>query len=71
VYTTVVDWDKHVSKFTARYRTLKIKKMWEAEKHHKEKVEIQALKATVKRLEKKPTNGAAAKTGGGGTDTCK
>jgi hypothetical protein len=42
---TVKDWDKHVSEFKARYRTLKIKKMWEAEKHHKEKIEIQALKS--------------------------
>jgi hypothetical protein len=71
---TVKDWDKHVSEFKARYRTLKIKKMWEAEKHHKEKIEIQALKATVKRLEKKSTDGGAAKAGSGGsggTDTRK
>ena len=61
----VKDWDKHVSEFKARYRTLKTKKMWEAEKHHKEKVEIQALKATVKRLEKKSSDGVAAKSGGG------
>ena len=68
---TVDDWDKHVSEFKARYRTLKIKKMWEAEKHHKEKVEIQALKATVKRLEKKSTDVATAKTGGGSKDVRK
>ena len=66
----VRNWDKHVAEFKSRYRTLKIKKMWEAEKHHKEKSEIQALKATVKRLEKTSTIAAAPKTGGG-TDTRK
>ena len=62
---TVRNWDTHVAEFKSRYRTLKTKKMWEAEKHHKEKSEIQALKATVKRLEKTSTNSSAAKTGGG------
>ena len=66
----VADWQSQISMFKARYRTLKTKKMWEAEKHHKEKVETQALKATVKRLEQKlgDSKGGANKSGKGGTD---
>ncbi|WP_317204331.1 hypothetical protein, partial [Janthinobacterium sp.] len=65
---SVANWATHLSELKARYRTLKTKKMWEAEKHHKEKVETQALKATVKRLEKRfgdSKDGEKSKTGGG------
>ena len=56
------NWDARVADFKAQYRNLKTRKLWEADKYHKEKAEAQALKATVAHLQQQL---AGTKTSGG------
>jgi hypothetical protein len=49
---SVDDWETEISKLKSTYRALITRQQWEAKKHHKEKVEVQALQATIKTLQK-------------------
>jgi hypothetical protein len=71
---TVDDWEQGVSELKSTYRSLVTRKCWEAAKHHKEKVEAQAMQAQIKTLQKtvsdfsKPKEKTAG-SGGSGVDT--
>jgi hypothetical protein len=68
---SVDDWEAAVSELKASYRALITRKGWEAEKHHKEKAEAQAMHARVTKLEKASTDGTKtpASPAAGGADT--
>ena len=51
---TVRDWDAHLIEFKAKYRELKARGLWDAEKLYKEK-ETSALKAAVEKLKQSST----------------
>jgi hypothetical protein len=48
----VSDWETEISTLKGTYHALISRSQWNAKKHHKEKVEIQALQAMIKTLQK-------------------
>ena len=68
---SVDDWEASISKFKAKYRSLITRKAWQASKYQKEKVEAQAMQASIKTLLQKnltsvSKNGAGKGTSAGG-----
>ena len=67
---SVDDWESIVSDFKACYRLQLVRSSWEALKNHKEKVEAQALAATISQLvEQQVAFLTKSGTGGGGSDS--
>ena len=69
---TVADWEASVSELKSLYRTLVVRKEWDAEKHHKEKADVQAMQAMISTLQQTVKNLGSSKqsgSGDGGTDT--
>jgi hypothetical protein len=64
---SVDDWEASISKFKAKYRSLITRKTWQAAKYQKEKVEAQAMQASIKTLLQKNSMSAGKSGAGKGT----
>jgi hypothetical protein len=66
---SVDDWVNAISDIKSVYRTLIVRKEWEAEKLHKEPTEAQALAASVVALQQQLKDLSSKQGSGGGSDT--
>ena len=67
----VADWEASISELKSLYRTLIVRKEWEAAKHHEESVDAQAMmQASIAHLQKTVKGMGANKQAGGQGDAC-